>query len=60
LAGNGAGVLADFPGRKELSVCGRTASKVVVWGGVGEREREREREDWTSFKDTPSITYSLK
>ena len=30
LAESGAGVLAGFPGRKELSVCGRAASKVVA------------------------------
>lgn len=41
LAGSGAGVLAGFPGRKELSVCGQAASKVVVWGGEKERERKK-------------------
>lgn len=30
LAESGAGVLAGFPDRKELSVCGRAASKVVM------------------------------
>lgn len=30
LAESGAGVLAGFPGHKELSVCGRAASKVVM------------------------------
>lgn len=49
LAGSGAGVLAGFPSRKELSVCRQAASKVVVlWGGEreseGGREGERERE----------------
>lgn len=30
LAESGAGVLAGFPGHKELSVCGQAASKVVM------------------------------
>lgn len=41
LAESGAGVLAGFPGRKELSVCGQAASKVVMQGGERGKERGR-------------------
>lgn len=48
LAGSGAGALAGFPGRRELSVCGREASKVVCtcgeWGGG--REEKKRGETW--------------
>lgn len=47
LAGSGAGALAGFPGRRELSVCGREASKVVCTCGgwwVGSREEKKRGE----------------
>lgn len=45
LAGSGAGALAGFPGRRELSVYGREASKVVcTWGG-GKQRGEKEKRD---------------
>lgn len=56
LAGSGAGALAGFPGRKELSVCGQAANKVMVWGRERERERGLDQPQPLGSSDCPHCT----